>query len=494
MCVLAELAGIVRKVEIDAQHWCVSIRDRIRPRKEEVGLMKRGMYLALALVALTSAVSADTVVVKPSDMGDWVTGLTNAVGGAYVKFFDPAPPKQSAIDPEGTNDGALYGVTGIGLGSLPNDEEGSLWVGTNLYNGTRLDQITTIKYHTWTDDAGIWQTRTPGPYRQLNPPRQPFRPRLLINRNDGSGKQSWLIHCPYGTAGGGLPGSGTERQGFPQRQWQEYDAVAAGGWLEIKNDEPNLSSFTLHTSWLAVLTAYPEATIAGAPAVGSQWPLFLAPTGCALNFFAGAQQRSGNVNGLNIHSAWSNWWRDAYQMRYWLDDVTIGVLNEEQQEVVTTYDFEADASAPTVAIGGTDARTSRAAVGIYSRTTNGTTCFRSDCKGSDDFTFVVYGKVLETPPPGLNRFYITDGGLRMEVVVPKPDASPVVAGQWVRCTGHLQMDYGGPYNTVGNVSDWDDYPSGDPDPIQGVGGPVVPPDMHPRLLCAVEDIVELPLE
>lgn len=445
------------------------------------------VYGVLVFAAVSTAAWAEaTVVVKPSSMGGWVTA--ERIG--YQKFVDPVPSSDASVSHSGT--GAWYCYTGTAASTNP--EQGSLWIGTNQFAGTRLDQIQMLKYKTWTDDAGIWSTRTDigHPYRQLNPPRQPVVLDILIDIDPENqpGVQRYIMYRPYGSKNQGLPGSAAESCGGPTRHWKEYDGVAEGYWLEIQYGGAT-STWVERFSWWEILADYPNAAIAGPTDVGWNWPAYDTPTGCALNFNFGAQHRSGNTGGLTgLASAWNNWWRDAANMRGFLDDFTIGIgpLEDPQQVEYTTFDFEADAPSPAVAIGGSAARSGRAACGIDPSSDGNSV--RGDCAGSDDFTFVAYGFVLSSPAPGLTRFYMTDGGKRMEII--NPEGTLALAGQFVRVSGYMQVDYGCTTNSQGVPTDLDDFPGGDPSPLDWNDpyGPM-PSDIHPRIICPIGNVTIL---
>jgi hypothetical protein len=191
-------------------------------------------------------------------------------------------------------------------------------------------------------------------------------------------------------------------------------------------------------------------------------------------------------------TGWANWWRDAYAARQWLDDFAIGIDTGEGI-TETTFDFEADAPGPPMVLT-TKAARDRETCGVGSIMTRDAArgYVRYHEYSARYYTFVLVGKVCATDDlgyfgPGTKSFYIDDGYKKTEVFCPGyADYLGIVPGQWVRASGLLQIDYGQFLSTDTS----NEFTAGDPEPSL-TWDPVYEPNIHPRLLCGLGDIIVL---
>lgn len=470
----------------------------------------RLLLLVTLLVICTTAVGADVVTVRPSAMNGWVQGVDGPIL-ASVMFRDPAPPNRFD-GAEHSGSGAWYFYSAYADATDPN--QGNGWIGTNQFAGVRLDKITNLAYKTWTDDSGVWTNKTgAGTWlgRQLNAPRQPLSLEILVDTDPANHPgdpvyQIYIMQRPIGTKNLGMPGSGCERTlpAWPYRKWADR-SISGNNVFVVFIPTATASIWDWQAgpqadgcwSWADILTAWPNAAIAASATQdgmwpGGSWPAFSTVTGCALNFVGGARHYTAN-SGINpshpLPGPWGNWWRDAYAARQWLDDVTISIDTEAGLSE-TTFDFEADAPGPELALT-TKAARDRESCGV------GSVMTREMARGYVRYIeyaarynkFVIAGKVCATDGlgyfgPGEKSFYIDDGYKRTEVFCPGyADYLGIVPGQWVRASGLLQIDYGQFLTTDTS----DEFTGGDPEPSL-TWVPAYEPNIHPRLLCGLGDI------
>jgi hypothetical protein len=408
----------------------------------------------LACAACFASAQAATVVVKPGDMNGWVTA---SIASGRSVFRNPAPPQEVGGTTH-TGKGAWFGYGGCEPGG---DFPGQAWLGTNQYAGVRLDRIRSFAYSTWLDDSGVWQVNGSGS-RQLNPPTTPACLELLINT--GTGEQRYLRVGLFGSKNNGRPGSIPESKGNKNdRHWKWWSVKGTVYWLEFKpTATPGVYDWADQT-WDGIRSAYPNATIATSAAVGTNWPQFDTPTGCALNFVVGAHWANGN-EGIDpshqLASIWNNWWRDSMGARCYVDDFSMGVDNGSGVVTTTLFDFDANPS-PWRTVNSRSARdTETCGIPFVDGWENGAT----------QNAFVIVGRVAAEPAPAANSFYLDDGYRIIEVVCPGHSCN--TPGQYWRAQGYLQTDFG--------------FPDGDPEPF-----PPAVADVHPRMLCATSNLTLL---
>lgn len=289
--------------------------------------MSKSLSIKLALFAFTalvaiSACSADTVVVKPSNMQGWVLAT---VSSAYASFNEPAP-----LDNE-LAPGALYVGCG-GAGSSNDGSEGypgQIWMGTNAYTGKLLSEITELKYSTWTSNSGIYKPTGTAWYDRWSGPRQPIGLRLVVDPQIPGENVRMLYYRPRGNEFAPY----VDDDGLVN-MWVNHDCMLQGYWVDI-----NLGSSYWNGSWSALLSRYPNGKIVQPtlqPGNG-QWPEAIppnTPNACSLSL-----QWGGEMYGLNnVPSVPAkNWWRESCNGIAWADNVRIGANGE-----TTVYDFESD--------------------------------------------------------------------------------------------------------------------------------------------------------
>lgn len=275
----------------------------------------RLLGIAAILLAVVSAATCGTVVVKPSNMQGWVTAVQQGTGSQmpYVSFVAYPP-----------------GSTGVGSLELHNfaayaDPQSKAYAGTNNHTGVPLSQITSFKYRSYLRwrDYGLPGEASGTPYGQ------PVMMELTcVNSADPAQQQRTFVYKPYGVFG---------MDNQQPLQWQEFDLMAPGGRWELLHT----SSTNQYGDWNWVLGRYANLTLS-APYVGdyTQTP----PTGDYHVYNQTGTSialKVGSGKTLEKFTWWKGgaelfpWWKEGADIRGYVDQLVIGINGVE-----TVYDFE----------------------------------------------------------------------------------------------------------------------------------------------------------
>lgn len=267
-------------------------------RKVRVSYSRRRQLLlgvVVWLVVATGCAVADSVVVKPSTLGatGWV--LATQEGSRMPKAEFCSGP---AVPPAGTGS-VLLSVHRGSSDPLP-----KVYLGTNKFNGVRLDRITQLKV--WVCPAS-WKW----------PGGQPVTLELAVSKGNELRLCTFL---PWGFEPTGLYG---------KMSWQEFDLLSGDGAWEVTN----LSSQDRKGNWAWLVGRYPGASITTPPA--KDWP-FGTVSGTALNIKIGSGKAAGAFR------KGTEWWKESEGCSAYVDKLTVGYRGDDGVELVTTYDFEVE--------------------------------------------------------------------------------------------------------------------------------------------------------
>ena len=248
-----------------------------------------------ALFAAAAPASAETIVVKPSTLTatGWKTAIQAPEGKtAAYKFV-----KGLGTPPAGS------GSLNMRVSSADTDPLPKVYMGTNNFSGVKLAKITQFR---------LWICPRWNDYRGAQPAT------VELAATDG-GNTRLFTFLPWGIEPSGY---------FGRRKWREHDLMKAGGAWELTN----VDVAKRKGDWQWVLSNYADSWIATPPA--ADWEHGTLP-GTGVNIKIGAGKAVGPTEGRA-------WWRESCGCNAYVDRLTIGYLNDAGQEVVKTYDFEAD--------------------------------------------------------------------------------------------------------------------------------------------------------
>lgn len=365
----------------------------------------RQYVLILAVAALglhASIATADTKLVRPGNMNGWTIAFqTNNMGITPVGelITDPGVP------PMGT--GAFHVLT-ESFTTPPGylyDTLQKAYIGTNLFSGISLSDITAFKYYTYVHarDCAAGATNLPG--------GQP--PMVEIMTNSGTSEQQRRFEFkPWGWHGDAHVALDT---------WQEWDLMAANDGDYHWGMVYYVDSSNCLGDWNWVKTRYGTTMKLATPQYGDVYEgygddIALAnQSGASLNIKVGA--------GTSAYKAWDprtnpftkigtwNWWRESAGIDAYADKLLIEVNGQQ-----FIYDFEGG-HAPRVGINiksAKDAIMTSAAAGNYE--------------------FAVFGQVQYEPVPTPNEFYLDDGSGTLIKVVSQNIAYP---GEYWKAGGYI---------------------------------------------------------
>lgn len=258
------------------------------------------VFLAAVFIALfeMSLVAADTVVVKPDNAALTGWTITSRLGDPVQA--DAAVEFVSGYERPPAGSGSLF----LRVGSGTSDPLPKVYIGTKDYTGLRLDRITQFKL--WICPRS-WDCRG----------AQPVTLEIAISKQD---KLRLCTFHPWGIDPPGFYGTGV---------WREVDMLSPDGSWEITN----MDGANREGNWRWLVRRYPDAAIAAPPV--SDWP-YGTLTGAGINIKIGTGKAS-----RPSHSGKAGW-RESSGCSANVDKLTIGYRDANGQEVVTTYDFEAE--------------------------------------------------------------------------------------------------------------------------------------------------------
>ncbi len=265
------------------------------------------VFLGLLFVAgFSTAAVGETVVVKPSTLEQTGWKVASRAVGTVDAGERPVPGEASSefalgsgATPAGT--GSFHMLVGYAdANPLP-----KVYLGTNRFSGIRLDRITQLK---------LWICPRWWEY----PDAQPATVELALSKK---GNLRLATFYPWGfdpsDHGGRL-------------SWREYDLMKPGGAWSITNTDSTGNK----GDWNWLVKSCPDVTILTPPA--DDWPRGTLPgTGLNIKLGAGGASRSKGEAS----------WKESCGCNAYVDKLTIGYMDENGQEVVTTFDFEAEQQA-----------------------------------------------------------------------------------------------------------------------------------------------------
>jgi len=165
--------------------------------------------LALLAVALVLPAAADTVIVRPGEMGNWVGAAQQGTSStAPVTEFVSAPGAPAG-------DGAYH----MQVFYSDTDPISKIYLGTNDYSGIPLSSITSLKYSTYVQ------------YRVIDEfDRKGHAPMIELVTDSGivagvhKPQQRVFWFRPWGVLGS---------TNDLMRTWQEWDLLASDGYWEM---------------------------------------------------------------------------------------------------------------------------------------------------------------------------------------------------------------------------------------------------------------------
>jgi hypothetical protein len=236
-----------------------------------------GAILGLAVLAFAGAtMAATTVVVTPGDIGTtWHTADTRPAGTGTFENGPASPP---------------YGTGSFELSTMAGNTD-KVQLFTDLYDGTRLDDIDALGYWTYRDPAS---TGFVAGLAAIN---------MRVDLDGNGTSDVYMVYEPYQDQGNGAVLTG---------QWQNWDAYRGGAAKWWINTGAGGCGQNTPCTFNAIVGLFPNATIREAAACGPA----NVKTPCPGSF--GVNQGSFNVGIL------SN-----------VDGLYIGVNGD-----TTTFDFE----------------------------------------------------------------------------------------------------------------------------------------------------------
>lgn len=338
----------------------------------------------LAAFAAGAYAAVETVIVTPSNPGDWSWAVNTATtrDKAYFTRGGPAPAEGNPIP---TGNGAFYAWLGWEAGDYVSTPA-SAWLGLDRFKGQslagiRINQIKRLEYTTYV--SGLYNMNASGALDyQRRYPRQPFMVTLTTYKPNSTTRRQLMLR-PWGHV------NRSSDLGNPfqtnRRQWFTVDAInmfsdpdhMGLGWkaprwycwyLNNNNYPDNDFENGIYANWDEVLAKFGTQTLvptstAWDPGNGQYksagWDNTTVPvgdwtataTGKCINLWVGAR-KAGNTE-------LPSWINESMNFAGYVDTFTLGIdLNndgelDEDTEVVT-YDFASDDPEPvTVAVCNT---------------------------------------------------------------------------------------------------------------------------------------------
>ncbi len=360
--------------------------------------------LAVAVSAATVTVTPDSLVAPGSPSG-WAVGI-QASG-------DNVPRWKFTVSGAGTAPlglGAFHFFTEVLTGVDPLEK---IYLGTNNLSGVALNSVTSFKYYTYLhsrnyDGVSGW------------PDGQPPMIEIITDKGSQSTDQRRFVFKPWGWWGG---------HDLAKDTWQEWDLMAdyaSPRWQMVGSN----ASTDVIGNWSWVKTKYLGDMLFSTPNVGEYTgdPVggkHANQSGTSISIKVGsgrAQDWMINPELVPIAFEYKAWWRESCGIDAYADKLVIGINGVE-----TVYDFEPEMlTAAPVAI------------------TPGSCRDRIIGAAKDTVIFVVFGKVLDVPPPTSSEFYLDDGsGKKVKVIAKDYIYQHIVEpGQYWRAKGTLEWDAG----------------------------------------------------
>lgn len=254
------------------------------------------LLFTLLLLAFTSISYASTVTVSPSAMNGWVVAKQS--GGDKTASYEFT----SGYGTPPAGNGSFH----MWVGSAESDPLPKVYLGTNALNGISLNKITQFKLSIcprWND------------YKNA----QPVTVELAVSA--GNNLRLFTFY-PWGYEPNGY---------FGRFQWREFNLMVFNGAWELTNS----SSSNYRGDWSWLVSRYPGAKITTPPA--KDWPDGTI-SGTGMNIKIGAGKATDAMREKELKS----WWKESCGCNAYVDKLIIGYLNDNGQEVITTYNFEAN--------------------------------------------------------------------------------------------------------------------------------------------------------
>lgn len=260
-----------------------------------MGTTRFVMYLA-AIMLLTAALAgpavAETVKVTPKTM---------AAAGWQVAV------QEAGDDIMGYEFASGYGTPPAGSGSFHlwvgyccADPLPKVYLGTNAFNGVRLDKVTQLRLSVCPrayDYAGA----------------QPVTVEIAATKDTNL---RLFTFYPWGYKPAGYYG---------RSQWRECDLMSSqAAWEFTNTDSPDNRG-----NWAWLVNRCPGARIVTPRA--ADWPNGTL-SGTGVNIKVGAGRASERRHGA--------WWQESSGCNAYVDKLTVAYLDDAGQEIVKTYDFE----------------------------------------------------------------------------------------------------------------------------------------------------------
>lgn len=248
----------------------------------------------LLLIGTSASTAADTVVVTSSRLAQsgWTLttrkGTGDTASGEFVAGPNTAPAGQGSFH--------MY------VGESTRDPLSKVYLGTNRFQGIRLDRITQLK---------VWIC----PESRDSRRGQPAQVEIAVAGRDST----YLVtYYPWNRPTYPYVGIGN---------WQEFDLLGTRSvWVWT-----NTSVEQNHGNWQWLLRRFPGASIV-VPS-SQDWPHGTI-SGCGLNIKIGAGK------ARNRTEAGASWWKESSGCHSYVDKLTVGYRDDSGNEIVTTYDFE----------------------------------------------------------------------------------------------------------------------------------------------------------
>ncbi len=254
-----------------------------------MSIFKFTILTAVAAMSMAAATaSAATVLVTPSNLGDWALYSSDSSGAVNTGSATAELVNGPAAPPLGTGSALLT--------TLPGPSNGSAQLRSHAYAGTKLADLTSLSYSTYVT--------------QWNGAQAPYLTLWLDTDNNGSADDRIHFEPVYSEADAGN-GNANPQADVALNVWQTWNVLTG----MIYDDGPLAGPGSNAISFAAYVAAKPDATIVNPGGLG------------------GIRIASGFVSGSDI---------EAY-----VDNFTIGTALGS-----TTYNFEAVPEPGTIALVG----------------------------------------------------------------------------------------------------------------------------------------------
>lgn len=236
-----------------------------------------------------------------------------------------------------------------GSGAAPNNTPGQAWLGTDIYNGILLSQITTMKYWTIHDYRGGENDVVKDSSGNIIPEewypkwfdKQPPQIEIFCSVENNTNLRQF-IYRPWSIPG--YNGYGPNDGSFC-RIWQEWDCLTQGYWLEAVAPPPG--EYAVMLTWEEIKSKYPDAVLStpqysATPVYGqAQCPIGNPEeswTQTSLNIVMGARKQTNT--DFNPDKGWTTWWKESWNSAGAVDKVTIGYMDLDPEIGLVEHEFD----------------------------------------------------------------------------------------------------------------------------------------------------------